>query len=303
MATLDEALTKIDALLASPAVAGTEKAFTKEAFDAYVAEQVTASTEEIAKGDETGKKRLEALKAAIAFAKASWDSGATTVALRMHTDPWYLAPNSAGTKKEADVPSALPKAGDSNVQTTADVLFVTKREGGGFDATPLFKALVALAKSASAEPAPVAKVALAKSEDGRTLIAKAGEAMAVLQKIAAFFNVSLEDQDDILSCELRWQVSDMISALQSAARVEAVIGQMADAMGVAKSATTPATPAPAATPTQKSASAPATDVAWPLDLASAEFDDKAGVFKDVRGQGSKKHRGWDETEKLDDAAE
>jgi hypothetical protein len=289
---LDEVLTKIDALLAAPAAA-LEKAFTKEQFEAYVAEQVEASLTE---APEVMSKRLTALKAAIACAKASWDSGATTVKLVQVTDSWYLPPNTARAK-EADLPSALPKAGDSNIQTTGDVLFVEKQAGGGFKPTPIFLALHALAKSAAAEPAPVAKVALAKSEDGRTLIAKAGEALAVLQKIASFFNVSLEDPDDILSCELRWQVSDMISALQSAARVESVIGQMAGAMGLAKDAGAAAPAAPASV-----AKAVGTaDVAWPLDLASAELDETTGVFKDTRGRGGKKHRGWDESEKLDDA--
>jgi hypothetical protein len=289
---LDEALTKIDALLGAAPV---EKAFDKAAFETYVAEQLEASIAETTAGSvEIAQKRLVALKAVVATAKASWDSGATTVTLLQTTDPWYLAPNTSRAKV-ADVPSALPKAGDSNVQTTGDVLLVEKRATatGGMELVPtdLFRTLYAIAKADETARAPIAK-----SEEGRTLIAKAGEALAILAKIAAVFNVSLESPADLLNCELRWQVSDMISALQSAAKVEQVMTQMGAGLGIAKDAATPAPAAPGA-PVAKSAAAALGEVAWPLDLASAELDEASGVLKDSRGPRGKKHRGWDESDK------
>lgn len=291
--TLDAALSRVDQLLASaqPVV---EKSFTKEEFDAYMAEQLDLSVEETSKGEvEKSKNRLVALKSVIAAAKASWDAGATSVTFAMKTDPWYLAPNSAATKTETPAPATTttPSVTETPAPATTtkalssllvEMRSTTAKAAGEapkleLAPTQLLTDLLALAQDGES----VAKTALAKSEEGREVIAKAGEALGLLQKIASFFNVKLEPGEDVLSSEVRWQVSDMISALQSAARVESVISSMSATMGdgISKAAETNQIPEATIDPA---------DSAWPMDFAAVTFDEKTSIFKD------EKRSKWDE---------
>jgi len=262
---LDTVLAKIDALGAAPATA-TSIEVTAEKLTAHALDQLEkAAADELAGKSEQKKARLEHLKAQVTAAKAVFAGGATTAKIETFT---------------ADIPQpAITPTGDSNIKFENDVIFTTKADGSR-ELTDLFKSLFKVAKATEAAPA---RAKLAKSEDGKTTIAKAGEALACLSKIAAIFNYVPEEGSDLLDCDFRWSVSDTVSALQAAARTEHVIAQMSGLLGEATAkaalvgkaipaAAPPAAPAPSPAPAPR-------ETAWPMDMASADFDEKAGIYK------------------------
>lgn len=290
--SLDAVLGKIDALLATGAPAPVT--MTQPEFQAHVAGELEKAIAEQAAGKvETQKARLEHLKAQVAAAKAVFDTGATTVQLTPFKDPWQTMPGETASKGTVDVPQpAITPTGDSNVQFMQDVLVNTEK---GRTLSPAVKALFSLAKAAPDSAIRKALVAKAGAEVAPAIIAKAGEAMAVLEKLAAVFGYTPEPGEGLLDCDFRWTVSDTISALQSAARTENVITQMSGLLGSTAAAKTaidalPA-PAPAPAPAAKSAGAapaappPAPGISgggvesWPTDMAAAVFDEKTGLMK------------------------
>jgi len=205
--TLDEALGKIDAMLApEPATVETEKSFSTRAdFDAYVLEEIAKAEAETVV--EARTERLTALKAAIEIAKvASWEQSSTTT-IKLFVDKWQVKRPATST----EVSATVNKAADA-VETVKNFI------------APLYKALAAT--------------------DGTVSVAKAGEATAALGRLAKLFGIQVGD-GGVLDCELRWQVGDAVSALQQAAKMEAVLEAMT---GIMKSSTE--APAPAETPAE-----------------------------------------------------
>lgn len=275
-ASLDAALTKIDALLASQTGVSS---MTQPEFATHVASELEKALADAAAGKaELSKARLEHLKAQTATAKAVFDTGATLASITMFKDPWQTVPGST-TSKTADVPQpALGGPGSDGVAYKEDVLFVTTTKGR--EPSPLLKALCFVAK---AKPALALKTAGVAKADSATIVAKAGEAKAMLDHIATMFGITVESPDEVLEYEFKWDIADTISALQSAAKLETMLAQMSAAMPAAvmgKSATPPVPPAatppaPPATPAITSM----TDEPWPTDIAAAVFDEKSGLQK------------------------
>jgi len=254
-------------------------------FEAYVELQVSKSVEEITGGKvDLGKERLTALKSTIATHKASFEVAGGTATVQPFKDPWQALP----TSKEAN-PQEVPTT-TSGIAIPGDLVTTEKAAAGfgfAFKATDKLQALIMVSKASAASPL---HAKLGKTDQGKALIAKAGEATAILAKIASMFGLTYESSSDLLDCELRWDVGDMITALQSAAKLESVMTTLGGTMAV-KQADPPAaaaTPPPAApatpAPTQKSAGeAPATpdafdapereddsdDGDWPIDLSKS----------------------------------
>lgn len=246
---LDAALNKIDAVLGVVSM-------NTEQLQAHVVDELAKSAAEAASGkQETATARVVHLKAQTELAKAVFDSGATLAPITMFKDPWQTMPNSPATKTTTE--NQQPPTGASNIEFKEDVVFVTT-EKGAREFSPLLKALYSIGKSANASRTKV----LAKA-DGASIIAKAGESTAILEKIAAMFGIKLSD-DGVLDCEFRWTVGDTISALQNAAKLEAVMMQMGGGLAKAEPTPAPATPAPAPAP------AASAEVAWPSDMSKAE---------------------------------
>lgn len=290
--SLDTALEKIDQLLSSPTL-GVQQ-MTAEQFQAHTAAELEKALGEATNGKaEVSKMRLEHLKAQITTAKAVYDSGATLAPITMFQDPWQTKPGESASKGEATVPqSAITPTGDSNVQFKDDVVFVQTEKGR--ELSPLMKGLIVIAKASDKSPA---RQKLSKAEGGAEIIQKAGEAQSILANIATMFGIAVEGPADLLDYEFKWDVSDTISALQSAAKLEGVMQQMsgmlaaaaaakgageqAAAEGVNKSANQPPAPPPA----------PA-EGPWPTDMASAVFDEKTGLMKCAGDQEEGKSLYW-----------
>lgn len=290
--SLDAVLGKIDALLASP-VATVE--MTQTQLNEHVASELEKAIADAAAGKvDAHKARLEHLKAQVATAKAIFDKGATLAPITMFKDPWQTLPGEGAAKGSVEVPQpAITPTGDSNVQFMQDVIVTTEK--GARALSPTFKALFSIAKAAA--DAPIRKALATKAgEAAPAIIAKAGEALACLEKIATIFGYTPEPGETLLDCDFRWSVEDTVRALQNAARTETVIQQMSGLLGAAtaKAAITGAAPAPAAAPAAPSIQAPATPApaatpaseAWPLDMATAELDEKTGLMKAKGDDGS-----------------
>lgn len=271
--SLDAVIGKIDALLTPAAPVSMTQAQLNE----HVSAELEKALGDAAAGKaDLHKARLEHLKAQVAAAKAVYDSGATLAPIVMFKDPWQMMPNSGATKSTVDVPqSAITPTGDSNIQFTKDVVITTEK--GELALSPTFKALFSIASAAPESELRKALVAKAGAEVAPVIIAKAGEAMACLQKIASVFNYTPEPGSTLLDCDFRWSVGDTISALQSAARTENVITQMSSLL--TKNIAPIAPPAPAATPTAKSDVEDDFRGGWPLDMAKETFDEKSGLSK------------------------
>ncbi len=99
------------------------------------------------------------------------------------------------------------------------------------------------------------------------------------------FGISYSDPEDLLNYELRYDVGDMICALQSAAKLETVMTTLGGTMAMKAAATTPAA-TPPVEPTKKADAFDSMDLTepdamndgqWPLDLSS----DRTPVAKDA----------------------
>jgi hypothetical protein len=223
---LDALEARVDAALNPEA--GIEKEMTKAEFEAYVESEIEAASKE---DKEVAQKRLTALKSNMALAKASF-AGATEVPVKITT-------YKVGAPSTLVVPAkeAQPSSGTSNV---------------GFNIETAKRA-VALAKHLRDDSSSV-RTTLAKSAEGKVVIAKAGEAAKMLDGIAGLFGVSATN------CEgeyygLGWKVSDVIRAVEDAARVENAMMKLASVLG---GAAAPA-PAPAAEPVEAAATTPEDD--------------------------------------------
>lgn len=251
-------------------------------FEAYIEREIAKSVEEITGGKvDEAKKRMDAVKAAIATAKASFESSGTAT-IKPYKDPWQLLP----TTKEAN-PAALPQV-QSGIEIPGDLATVEKAAGGFgvvLKPTEKLKALCAIAKASAKSPL---HAKLAKSDDGKSLIAKAGEATAILQKIAGMFGIAYSDSEDLLDWELRCDVGDMISALQSAAKLEVVMSTLGGTMALKSDpAATPPAPTPPAAPAVTPPvppTPPATGT--PAETAKADaFDSMTDVEPDAMNDG------------------
>lgn len=293
--SLDAALGKIDALLAAPVlgVAQMNQAQLQE----HVAAELEKALAETASGKaDVSKLRLEHLKALIAAAKAVFDSGATLAQVTLFQDPWQTKPGESASKGSVDVPQpAITPTGDSNVQFMQDVVVTTEK---GRAPSELFKALFLVATAK--DDAPVRKKLVAKGADGIAIIAKAGEALACLEKIAAIFNYVPESGETLLDYDFRYSVEDTVRALQNAARTENVIAQMSAILGTTAAkaallAVPAAAPPPATPPAAPAPVVPAATLvveAWPTDMANVELDEKTGLMK-ARGDDGKLYWGRD----------
>lgn len=279
--SLDDALSRIDAQLLGVTTMTTEQ------LTAHVAAELTKSVEETAAGKaELAKARLAHLKEQTTLAKAIFDKGATLAPIVMFKDPWQTMPGATSTKT-ADIPQpAISPTGNSNIQFENDVVFVTT-EKGAREPSPLVKALIVVAKASSKSPAHTKLLAKA---GGAEIIAKAGEAHGILSTIAVLFGISLESPDDVLDCEFRWDIGDVVSALQSAAKLEGVMAQMSGMMSATAKGSAPAPATPPAPP----APAPAAQSeAWPTDMANATLDEKTGTMKSTGDESGTPYWGWD----------
>jgi hypothetical protein len=186
--------------------AGIEKEMTEEEFGAYVEAQLDEAGKE---PTEKSAPRLKALKSAIVTAKAAF-AGGSSVKITVFKAP--DVPTVIIPAKEAQ-----PSSGTSNVSfNAAEMNVVAKRAH-------------ALAKHLTDDKSEV-RTTLAKSAEGKTVIAKAGEAAKMLDGIAQLFGVSATN------CEgeyygLGWRVSDIIRAVEDAARVENAMQALASALG------------------------------------------------------------------------
>lgn len=254
----DAVLAKLDALIAAPVLGVVE--MTSEQLQAHVTSEIAKSVEEAAAGKaEQAKARLEHLKAQTALAKGVFDEGAKLASITMFKDPWQTLPGESSSKTVDPTQPAIASP-DSNVHYTQDVVFTTHK--GAMTMSPLMKALYVLSKAKAESPAM--KSVIAKSE-GAQIIAKASEARNILATIATLFGIATDSPDDVLEYDFKWSISDTISALQAAAKLEGVMAQMSSLMGGAEPAAKSAgTPAPATPPPPPHAR----EEAWPTDMSA-----------------------------------
>lgn len=89
-----------------------------------------------------------------------------------------------------------------------------------------------------------------------TPVHKAGPASAKLDEVKSLFKI--DDSKLLDEYDLRWKISELVSALQQAAKLEEILGSTEKSEEKA--------------PTAKADS-------WPRDMASAGYDSKRGVYK------------------------
>lgn len=153
------------------------------------------------------------------------------------------------TEVEGNIQAIAQATGDSAVASNLKQVAKANVEALAARITKSAEELAALVKDAKG---PVA-------DEARTTIEKAGAAAAKLGEVMALFKIDgskLRDEYD-----LRWKVSELVSALQQAAKLEEIID------------------APAATAKTETVEKASTSEAWPRDMAGAKYDEKAGVYK------------------------
>ncbi len=258
MAKDDKSTTNLDTVLAEIETMtdgfNGVKSFDAKEFDAYCSEQL-----EKAKGEEPepAKKRLIALNEAIATAKQFYAEN-LPAKVTVYIDP----AQQESTEKHAESPSQLKQGEGPMFADTNIVKNIAKR-------------MVSLAKSLNDSKSDI-RVAVDKAD--RTTVAKAGEAAAMLTKIATAFGIDMSNSED--ACEISWKVGDAVRAIQQAAKLEQAMTALAS-MGSAAPAA-PAEPAKAAdeTPaTPPEAPAPEAPPAPPADEAPKTETEKANVSK------------------------
>lgn len=120
---------------------------------------------------------------------------------------------------------------------------------------------VELQKDGGEVRAEVAKAA-------KVTVAKAGEAGAMLAKVAAMFGVDLSDPE-MQGYHLRWKISDAVEVLQQAATLEATLATLAATLGGAA-------PASDAMKSEVVAKSYGKDV-WPHDMNGTDVVDGVHV--------------------------
>jgi len=294
---IDDALASIDTVLAQPA---TRTDFTAETFEKYVADQTAKAAAEVAAGHrDRAEKRIAALKASVAAAKAvlysanpapQLEAGGGGNAIPVYVDPWILLPTAP-----VDMRAGQPPTGPSNVQfpdvpAPSITKAVLRKSADGKRVTFAPAIVEALLISKAADTAKC-RVELAKTEEGRTLVAKAGEARSILEKIQAMFAIELDEPSDLLGWELRCQVGDIIGALQNAAQVEAVMDKMAPMLDGGGADTVKAAAEAAAKAAKDAADKVAKsgdEVPWPMDLAVPETPEVVVDARDKVTKGAQK---------------
>lgn len=246
--SLDELNARVEE--AAKALEQTEKEMTPPEFEAYVAEQLEKAGAEPA---EKAQPRIKALQAAMALAKTAFE-GSSPVPVRviMFNDSWQLKPQA----KSIAAADAQPTSGMSNVA------FPNKVDTA--------KRAIALAKHLSDDKSEVRKT-LAKSAEGTTVLAKAGEASTMLEGLAAMFGVSAMDGSDSYY-QLSWKISDIIRTVERAAEMESAMSKLSAALG---GGAAPAEPAAEPAPVEAAATTP--EEAQKAALAKAAGLDDYGV--------------------------
>jgi len=157
--TLDEALGKIDAMLApEPATVETEKSFSTRAdFDAYVLEEIAKAEAETVV--EARTERLTALKAAIEIAKvASWEQSSTTT-IKLFVDKWQVKRPATSTEVSATVNKAADAVETAVVKSSTEAPAPVE--------TPTVET--------PAVEAPVVKSAVEKAGDAEPTVKRVGQ--------------------------------------------------------------------------------------------------------------------------------
>lgn len=258
---LEQATSKIDALENE-----TDKTMTAAQFADYVSDQLGKAEGE--SGD-VRKTRLDALKIAIAAAKASFESS-STAKIAVFKDPFQTSP----TTKTVDAPANLPALNDGDVQFDPAV----NKTGVTTFAAKCLSIAKKLAKADSAE-----RVELSKSDDAaaKTLFAKAGPASAMLSHIATTFG--LDPNEDYGYDGIAWKVREMIRAVEEAAKLERAMATVTAAFSGAGAPTAEVQASMDAR--QESAkttkAAQSADEGWPLDMTVGLEPKARGIKKTV----------------------
>jgi hypothetical protein len=266
--SLDDVLARIDALAAPPAPVPVELSLDQTQFASYVAHHMTkAETEE---GD-AKSKRLDALKAVVIAAKQAFAAG-QPAKVTPFDDSFKLEPKVEGT---ANVPTGTGSEGVAleNNDVVKGAAAIAKSEG-----VALIRKIASLAVALKKEgDAGALVVGIAKA--ARSTVAKAGEAAAMLEKLAGLFGIDINDPE-MEGYNLRWKISDAVCAIQEAAELEKTMATLSATLGAMGAPAAPA--APPATPTQANDSTTKADVTkaaegdWPMDMSSTKFDARAG---------------------------
>lgn len=232
----------------------TSKSFTASEFAAYVSEQI-----EKAKGEdaEKGAARLKALQDAIALAKTAFEQG-TTASIPVYHDPWQQDSTTKAISSPTGVSSGTSNVGyPTTVDTAKRCLVIAK----------------ALREDATLVTAFETQVPVAKSAGAAVPVTKAGEAAAMLDRIAAMFGVELEDEADRRYCELRWNVGDIISTLVEVDRAEKALSKMQALMAGTAPTTPTVEPAAMAEGAAKAAVAKADDDDYSISVGNIQNAD------------------------------
>lgn len=246
-ASLDDVIARIDALSAAKDGAPVEKEFTREQFDAYVTEQLAKAEGE---EPEPAKKRLTALKTAIEAAKQFFAAG-KPAKLPVYQDPFQMKPDTA---KTADAPTGVK---------TESVAFENETV-----AKKVALGLASLAKQLVTEGSEVRHGVI---KSGKVSVSKAGEAAAMLAKIAQMFGIDMNDPKYQDEYSFKWKVADAVCVIAEAAKLEQVMTTLSATLGGAPA---PAPAEMAAEKTEKAAKA--VDDGWPMDMNGTSFDSKSG---------------------------
>lgn len=265
--TLDDVIARIEAMSAPPAPATpAELSLDQTQFASYVAHHMTkAETEE----GEAKTKRLDALKAVVVAAKQAFAAG-QPAKVTPFDDSFKLEPKVEGT---ANVPTGTTSEGVAleNNDVVKGANAIAKSEG-----VSLIRKIASLAIALKKEgEAGELRLGIAKS--ARTTIAKAGEAQAMLEKLAGLFGIDINDPE-MEGYNLRWKISDAVCAIQEAAELEKTMATLSATLGAmgAPAAAPAAAPTQAADTTAKADVTKAAGAEWPMDMSATKFDPRAG---------------------------
>lgn len=213
LAALNELEARVDASLKA-----LEEPEEREVTSAEFLEYASAQMEKALTEDkDKASKRLAALKVLQGIAKTAFEqNGAASIKIKLYVDPWQEQPQAKSVTPGQE--QSARDEGDNiafpnNVETAKRMIGLAKNLRD--DASAVRKSL---AKSAESGAAELSKVQ------------KAGEAAALLEGVAAMFGVKATDCNGEYY-GLGWKVSDIIYAVEQAARVEQAMGKLAGFVG------------------------------------------------------------------------
>ena len=171
-------------------------------------------------------------------------------------EPLAKASSSYAGGGDSSVKEQNDPAQQKTTESEVDAQRVAQASGDSAVASNLALLRKSIEDRAAALKDAIQKVEGPLADEARALIEKAGPATAKLEEVKSLLKIDdskLRDEYD-----LRWKISELVCVLQQAAKVEEILS------GTEKS---------------EEKSATAKSDAWPRDMASAGFDQKAGIYK------------------------